>query len=298
MRRAGPEGSVIRMRLSGIQPQYFPRLHYIARMLASDVFVLQDGVQFVRKHKYPNGSKDVSYQAHTPLKGPDGLHLLAVSTKSGGLWPIREMRISHDHAWANKHLKAIASFHASSSNLRALLPELELLLGCRFATIAELDIATLCWALGHVLGAPLRIPEDLCIARVNELLAAKRTFRLRQIVLGSECMGPGAGEPTDASERFLAQCQMFGADEYVAGETAVRAYMDLDLFRRHGVEVTIQKWSCPTYPQQHMARAGFIPDLSILDLLMNVPPGQLASLLATPERTGGAGLTAGSDISR
>lgn len=267
-------------------------------MLASDVFVVHDGVQFVRKHKYPDGTRDVSYQAHTPIKGPDGLHLLTVFTKSGGLWPIREMRISHEHAWANKHLKAIASFHASSPNLRALLPELELLLECRFATIAELDIATLCWALGHVLGAPLRIPEDLCIARVNELLAAKRTVRLRQIVLGSECLGPGAVEPTGASERFLAQCQMFGADEYMAGETAVRAYMDLDLFRRHGVEVTIQSWSCPTYPQQHMARAGFIPDLSILDLLMNVPAGQLGSLLATPERTGGAGLTAGSDISR
>jgi hypothetical protein len=276
------------MRLSGIQPQYFPRLHYIARMLASDVFVFQDDVQFVRKHRYPDGSKGVSYQAHTPIKGLDGPHLLAVSTTSGGLWPIQQMRLCHDHAWASKHLKTIRSFHASSPNLRSLLPEIELLLGQRFSTVAELDIATTCWALGHVLGERLRIPEDLTVARVNEVLAARRTVRLRQIVLGSECLAAGPGEPASASERIVTLCRRFGADEYICGQTAVRAYMDTDLFHRHGVAVTIQSWTCPTYPQQHTARAGFIANLSIIDLLMNAPAEQLGSLLSTPERTDGA----------
>ena len=281
------------MRLSGIQPQYFPRLHYIARMLASDVFVFQDDVQFVRKHKYPDGSRGMSYQAHTPIKGPDGPHLLAVSTTSGGLWPIQQMRLCHDQPWARKHLKVIKSFHASSPNLRALLPELELLLGQRFATVAELDIATTCWALGHVLGEPLRIPEDLTVARLTEVLAARRTGRLRRVVLGSECLVEGAGEPASASERIVTLCRRFGADEYISGQTAVRAYMDTDLFHRHGVAVTVQSWTCPTYPQQHMARAGFIANLSIIDLLMNVPREQLASLLSTPESTDGATRPAG-----
>jgi hypothetical protein len=280
------------MRLSSIQPQYFPRLHYLARMLASDVFVLQDDVQFVRKHKYPDGSNDVSYQAHTPIKTPEGAHLLAVSTTSGGVWPIRQMRLCHDQPWAQKHLKTIRSFHAPSPNLRALLPELELLLGQRFATVAELDIATTCWALGHVLGEPLRVPEDLTVARVNEVLAARRTVRLRQIVLGSECLA-GMGEPGSASERFVRLCRRLGADEYMSGHTAVRAYLDTELFHRHGVAVTIQSWTCPTYPQQHMARAGFIANLSILDLLMNVPFEQTASILAPPERTEGAHWPAG-----
>jgi hypothetical protein len=271
------------MRLSGIQPQYFPRLHYLARMLASDVFVLLDDVQFVRKHKYPDGSTDVSYQAHTPVKGRDGPHLLAVSTKSGGVWPIRQMRISHDHHWACKHARAIKSFYASSPNRRRLLPEIELLLQCRFSTIAELDIATTCWALGHVLREPLRIPEDLSIARINELLVARRAVRLRQIVLSSECLGPGAGEPADANERILALCQRFDADEYVGGQTAVRAYLDIGLFRRYGIEVTIQSWGCPVYPQQHTDKTGFIPNLSIIDLLMNAPPERMASLLGASQ---------------
>jgi WbqC-like protein family len=281
------------MRLSSIQPQYFPRLHYVARMLASDVFVLQDEVQFVRTHRYPDGSKGMSYQAHTPLKGLAGLHLLTVSTTSGGFQPIQQMRLCHDQPWARKHVKAIKSFYASSPNRRLLWPEIEMLLGCRFSTVAELDIATTCWALGHVLGERLRIPDDLCVARVNELLAARRTVRLRQIALGSECLAAGVGQPANASERILSLCRMFGADEYMSGDTAVRAYLDTELLRRHGVEVTIQSWTCPSYPQQHNDRAGFIADLSIIDLLMNVRPERVASFLATPERTDGAHRAAG-----
>lgn len=265
------------MRLSDIQPQYFPRLHYIARMLASDVFVFRDDVQFVRNHKYPDGSRDVSYQAHTPIKGPAGLHLLGVPVKSDGLQPIRQTRVAHDQPWARKHLNTIKSYYGSSPNLRALLPELELLLGCQFSTIAELDIATACWALGHVLGEALCIPEELSIGRINELLAAKRTVRLRRIALGSEHVG--ADEAATASERIAALCRSFDASEYVGGGTAVRAYLDRAPFDRSGIAVTIQDWTCPEYPQQHAAGAGFVGNLSILDLLMNAPAGEALSLL-------------------
>lgn len=271
------------MRLSDIQPQYFPRLHYFARMLAADVFVIRDEVQFVRKHKYPDGYTAVSYQAHTPVKGPAGAHLLAVSVQGGGALPIWQTRVSYDQPWARKHVKAINSFYASSPNRAWLLPQLEQLVSCRFATIAELDIATICWAMGHVLGEPLRIPDDLTIPRINELLAAQRTVRLRQVARGSECIEPGADAPSDepvnASGRTVALCRRFGVDEYVGGGTAVRAYLDTGLFHRHGIEVAVQNWQCPRYPQQHAARIGFIPDLSIIDLLMNAPPERLAALL-------------------
>jgi len=46
-------------RLAGYQPQYFPRLHYFARLLNADVFEVSDYVQFVKKHAYvdPNGER-------------------------------------------------------------------------------------------------------------------------------------------------------------------------------------------------------------------------------------------------
>jgi hypothetical protein len=250
-------------------------------MLASEVFVLRDDVQFVRNHKYPNGSRDVSYQAHTRIKGPAGAHLLAVSVKNDGLRPIRQVRVSYEQPWARKHLHTLKRFYGSSPNFRRLWPEIELLLSCRFATIAELDIATTCWALGHLLGEALRIPEQLAIARINELLAARRTVRLRQIVLGSDLGGAGADELSTATERIVALCRAFGADEYVGGGTAVQAYLDTALFHRHGIKLTIQNWSCPDYLQQHNDSAGFVGNLSLLDLLMNAPAGKAMSLLGS-----------------
>lgn len=278
------------MRLSDIQPQYFPRLHYLARMLESDVFVIRDDVQFVRNHKYPDGTRGVSYQAHTPIKAPEGKHLLAVSVKRGSLLAIKQTGVSHDQSWARKHVNVISNFYRSAPNLRALLPDIEGLLDLRFATIAELDIATTCWALGRVLGMELRIPEDLSIARMNELLAARPIFRLRQIALGSDCFGPEAGKPSSATERIMALCKMAGADQYLGGRTALQAYLDADLMRRAGIELAIQHWSCPIYRQQHTAHSGFIADLSILDVLMNVPAEQVASLLAGTPPAGAQGV--------
>jgi hypothetical protein len=275
------------MRLSDIQPQYFPRLHYFARMLESDVFVIRDDVQFVRNHKYPDGLRGVSYQAHTPIKAPEGEHLLTVSVKRGSSLPINQTGVSYDQSWARKHVNVISNFYRSSPNLRALLPDIEQLLDLRLATVAELDIATICWALGRVLGVKLCIPEDLSIARMNELLAARPIFRLQRIVLGSDCFGPeprpGTRKPSSASERIMALCEAAGADQYLGGRTALEAYLDADLLRRAGIELAIQDWSCPIYQQQHTARSGFIADLSILDLLMNAPAGKLASLLTTIE---------------
>lgn len=248
-------------------------------MLASDVFVIRDDVQFVRSHRYPDGTRGVSFQAHTPVKAPDGVHLLTVPVKRGGSLPIHRTGVSYDHDWARKHVKSVKSFYSSSPNLRALLPQIEELSSCRFATLANLNIATICWAFGHIHGVALRIPEELTIERVNELLDGRRVLRLRRIILGSTCRLTSGGD-SGPSDRVVELCKLTGADEYLCGGTARRAYLDADLLERNGIALSIQDWTCPTYRQQHLAKVGFAANLSILDLLLNEPAGCLASGLA------------------
>jgi hypothetical protein len=268
------------VRLSDIQPQYFPRLHYFARMLDSDVFVLRDEVQFVRNHRYPDGGRGVSYQAHTPIKTPDGAHLLAISVKKGSGLPINETAVSYDQPWTRKHANVIKSFYGRAPSFASLMPELEALFERRYDTVAELDVATTLWALGRALGCALA-PEELSIERINDLLAATRPGRLRRIELGSRVLHNGVH--TSASERIALLCQLAGADEYMAGGTAVQAYLDTSLFRRSSIELVVQDWTCPVYPQQFTARAGHLANLSILDLLMNAPAGEAASLLMSTQ---------------
>src|SRR3989344_745861 len=95
------------VRYSGIQPQYFPRLHYFARILATDIFVIRNDAQYVRKHKYPNGSIDKSYQAHSPIKQALGRQLLSVPTQHEGFAPLAATKIFYDQTWMQNHLKAL-----------------------------------------------------------------------------------------------------------------------------------------------------------------------------------------------
>lgn len=270
------------MRLADIQPQYFPRLHYFARMFDADVFVFRDDVQFVRNHKYPDGRRGMSYQVHTPIKSPAGIHLLTVSVKKGSAMPINQTGISYDHEWPKKHINVIKTFYRTSPNLRALMPELEALLAQRFDTVAELNVATTCWALGHVLGVPLRIPDDLKIARINELLTTTGPGRLRRIGLGSIYLASCASQ--NPSERIAILCQTAEANEYLAGGTAIDAYLDPAPFRTRYIELVAQKWTCPTYPQRFSDQTEHIPDLSILDLLMNASPATITSTLIPQPR--------------
>lgn len=264
------------MRLADIQPQYFPRLHYLARMLECDVFVIRDDVQFVRNHRYPDGTRGVSYQAHTPVKAPQGEHLLGVSIRKGSAAPICMTGVSYDQPWNLKHRNVLSSFYAGSPHRRALLPEIEALLAHRFESVAQLDIATTCWSLGRALGVPLRVPEDLTVERLDEIVAAERPGRLRRIGLGSQWLA--TCEATEPSERIATLCEMAGADEYVAGGTAFAAYLDRAPFDRRGIRIHVQQWSCPDYPQQ-FANAGHLANLSILDLLMNAPVERAVSML-------------------
>jgi hypothetical protein len=268
------------MRLSDIQPQYFPRLHYIARMLDSDVFILRDDVQFVRNHRYPGGARGPSYQVHTPIKSPEGAHLLTVAVKKKSGLSIRATEVSHDAPWARKHLNSIASFYRGAMNARVLLPEIEAIFARRYATVGELAIATTCWALGRILSGGLRVPDELSIERANALLAvaAAPGVRLRRVGLGSELLADSAA--CCASERIAELCRRVGADEYLAGGTALEAYLDRGVFERRGIAVAVQRFRCPSYPQQHVARGGEVANLSILDLLMNAPLERAAALLS------------------
>ncbi|MEK7165850.1 MAG: WbqC family protein, partial [Patescibacteria group bacterium] len=64
------------------------------------------------------------------------------------------------------------------------------------------------------------------------------------------------------------------------GGTAVAAYMDEELFQKNGISVTVQDWKCRDY-RQNFARIPFLPNLSIIDLLMNVSYKEALGILNT-----------------
>lgn len=268
------------MRLAGYQPQYFPRLHYMARILDADVFAFSDHVQFVRSHKYAkeDGSsiKGKSYQADTPIKTNSGIFVLSVPVKHNGFQAINQTEIAYNNRWQEKHLKGIQTSYAVAPYFNEVFPDVERIVMTRYKSLSDLNVATTIWALARLSG--VKSQSDLSLRELNEILSHMEVFRLRHVVLksiaGIEPPGPGR----DTMDWIIDSCRMLGADEYYCGGTALTAYLDVDRLQTAGISVKLQRWVTHPYSQL-WPRFGFSSNLSILDLLMNMNPVEATEVL-------------------
>jgi hypothetical protein len=103
---------------------------------------------------------------------------------------------------------------------------------------------------------------------VKELGIKTKIFRSSELSLKGE-----------ATERLVHICRDLGATAYLTGTYAAEAYLEAARFESAGIELIPQEFHCPEYPQLY-PEAGFIPELSIVDLLFNCGPKSLEILLS------------------
>jgi len=82
--------------------------------------------------------------------------------------------------------------------------------------------------------------------------------------------------PGTATERLVNLIKAVGGDTYYSGAYATEVYLDAGMLQDAGIGLELQRWRAPAYPQLH---GGFVPDLSIIDLLMNCGPDSLDVLM-------------------
>jgi hypothetical protein len=220
-----------------LQPGYLPWLGFFDQLRRADVFVYYDDVQY-DKHGWRNRNR---------IKTQNGAQWLTVPVRRGGgdgFPAILDVEIDNRTPWARKHVSSVRQAYARAPFLGRYLPELEELVQRRWERLVDLDIA--------------------CAAMMATWLGLQtRIERSSTLAIGGE-----------RSARLVSICRRFGAATYVSGDSAA-AYLDLDLFRQHGIEVVWQRYTHPAYAQLH---GEFIPYLSALDLLLNC--GDAASLIA------------------
>lgn len=267
-------------RLTSYQPQYFPRLHYFARIFNADIFTISDYLQYVRKHGFlqKDGStkRGPSYQAHTVIKTANGPLLLDIPVKKGGIegrQPLNKASIEYAIDWQQKHLNHIRQNYAHAPHFNELFPSLSETIEKQYSSLAECSIASISWALSRILEVPAS-----SIAEINTALP-KEPFRLTAIVRMSETkILPADKVERDANDWLIETARAFKATEYYFGGTAAKAYMDVERFKDAGITPVEQGWKCAPYPQLH---GEFVPNLSIIDLLMHVRPEEARKILHT-----------------
>lgn len=272
--RSYPQQATTIKLLSDIQPQFFPRLHYFARMLSVHEFVLRNDVQFVRNHRYPDGGRHSSYQIHTPIISRGQSVLIRSQVQKKSELAICEQRISYEPDWTRKFVNLLDDAYRKSPHYRQFRAELIELLSRRYRSVADLNRQSILWALCRLLGE--KYVDAISLLAINAVLESSRQFPLTRISEGTDYEFTTG---TMATDKILALCTRNGCDGYVAGGTAVHSYLDKSRFAMADLKLYQQDWICQRYPQSNAGVAEFVGNLSFIDLIANCSREEACAIL-------------------
>ena len=178
-------------------------------------------------------------QNRNQIKTPNGASWLTVPVKHHLGQRINEIELA-DADCTQKHWKTLQTNYSRTAGFGRWRDELEWLLKRPYQMLTDLAIASTEWMLGKLETKARRI----------------KSSEMRNV----------SGE---SSKLIASICREFGADEYLTG-TGALAYLNSGDFSAINCEIQVQQWSPFKYDQPH-AKAGFVADLSTIDLLLSCP---------------------------
>lgn len=194
------------------QPNFAPWLGFLDKMVRSDVMVLLDTVQFVKR----------GYQNRTRVKGPEGPQWLTVPVLSKGRYDqlTRDVEIDETRDWRSAHPRTLRGLLARAPHRDGVLGLVEPLYADeKLATLSAFNVA-------------------LLLAVVDRLGITTR------LVMASDLDAPGS-----SSRLMLNLTKAAGGDGYLSGPTG-REYLEPAMFDHAGVELRYHAFTPFEYPQQ------------------------------------------------
>ena len=182
------------------------------------------------------------WQNRNHIKTPQGAGLLTVPIVAHAGQRLDEVQIDNQRNWAKKHWRSIEQSYAKSPYFTDYAPFLSKVYARSWETLNALNRSMLEFYI-----------EQLGIST--------------RISYSSELDVPG-----EATERLVNLIKAVGGTEYYSGAFALDAYLDEKLLTEASISLCLQDWSAPQYPQLY---GTFIPDLSVVDVLMNCGPDAL-----------------------
>jgi len=215
------------------QPNFLPRPKVIDKMLAADLTIYLDDVQYVPRE----------WQNRALIRAPRGeAHWLSIPTLTKGRSRplIMQCQVAESPIWRRKHLATIRQLYAKSP----WLPLFEDRLGhLWYPPIAEL--ASFCIdtteSLTHILGHAVQT------RRAHEIEIEADSAPQNGLLSGSPTTAPDGEVEADALDRLEKRtarlvhlCEAVGATGYLCGSGGF-AYLQLDQFRKAGIAVFLQR---------------------------------------------------------
>lgn len=223
---------MIAKRVAILQSNYIPWRGYFDIIASVDEFIVYDVAQYT-KNDWRNRNR---------VRTASGEQWLTIPVITSGKFgqTIAETVIAPS-GWADRHWKTIAQAYARAPFFTEVRDALQ-------------PAFVACGSLTHL----SQVNRQL-IDSVAGILGIRTTVRD-----AAEYEFSG-----DRSGRLLMLCQVAGATTYLTGPSA-RDYLDVERFASAGIAVEFMDYSAyQPYPQVH---GGFVPDVSVVDLLFNTGP--------------------------
>ncbi len=199
--------------VSGHQPNYLPWLGFFDKMQTSDLFIIEDDIQFERQ----------GFTSRNKIKTIDGVRWLSVPIKHAKLpVKIKEVEISNEGepAWASRHWLTLKHSYCKAPFWSDYSGFFEDTYARRWDKLIDLNM--------HI------------IRGVMQFLGIKTP-----LVTGSDL-----GVSGRKSELIIAQCKAVGGDTQLAG-IGGKCYINPERFEEEGIKLCFQNFHYPYYPQLH-----------------------------------------------
>jgi len=238
------------MKLGALQPGYLPWLGFFDQIARCDVFILYDDLPY-RKDTWRNRNR---------IRTPQGWCWLSVPVHNDGLLQktIREVEIREERQWRRRHWRALQCNYARAPFFPAYEAFFAKLYEQRWRFLIDLNVAIIRYIV-EVLGLQTRLVISSETGLEREFLGVRTRVR-------------------DPTGRIAFLCQRLGADCFLEGALG-RTFMEPARLTPVGITMEFHDYRHPRYRQQfsHYAQlcGGFIPYLSVIDLLFNHGPESL-----------------------
>lgn len=207
------------------QPDFAPYLGFFHRLLTTDVFIVLDDVQFLRR----------GWHHRDKIKGPHGARWLTLSIDKGGYHQtLTEVRLAPiEQGWIESQLNVLRESYRKAPYFESYFEELERI---------------------YYSGTDRLVPFNL---QVLKFLMRALDLRV-EMRFSSEMAVPGT-----KSERLINLVKTVGGTHYYTG-IGSRSYLDEAMFVREGLAVEWQDFRHPTYPQLHGDFVPYLSTLDLL----------------------------------
>ena len=169
------------------------------------------------------------------IRTNDGTAYLTVPLAKPFGKKINQVEIANTTDWRNKHKNLIKEYYSNTPFFNDYWSSIELILDKEWQKLIDINLEFIEYF--------------------------KKILNLETKCVRSSTLGIDSTK----SQRLLEICKKLNATTYISGEIG-KDYLDEKLFHDAGIKLIYEKFQYPVYRQNY---EGFIPYLSILDLLFN-----------------------------